>query len=175
MGKNGRNSSMIISTLIMGIIALILFVMGYFRGEGQHIAGIKSAVSMIIEIIPLLIFAFVVAGMVQVLISQEIIGRWIGAESGIRGIIIRAVAGGVCPGGPFVSLPIAAGLLRSGAGTGTMVAFITGWSVYAVGRLLMEVGILGWKFTFVRLVSTAFLPVLAGLIAQVLFGGSQSG
>lgn len=117
--------------------------MGYYKGEGQHIAGIKSAINMTIEIIPLLIFAFVVAGMVQVLISQEIIGRWVGAESGIRGgILIGSLAGGVCPGGPFVSLPIAAGLLRSGASSGTMVAFITGWSVYAVGRLPMEVGIL---------------------------------
>ena len=92
-----------------------------------------------------------------------------GTESGMRGILIGSVAGGLCPGGPFVSLPIAAGLLRSGASTGTMVAFITGWSIWAVSRLPMEVGILGWKFTLVRVVSTAFFPILAGLIAQVFF------
>ncbi|MBW1738029.1 MAG: permease [Deltaproteobacteria bacterium] len=95
---------MIIPTVIMGTIALILFAMGYYRGEGQHITGMKSALSMTIEIIPLLIFAFIIAGMVQVLISQEIIARWVGTESGMRGILIGSVAGGLCPGGPFVSL-----------------------------------------------------------------------
>lgn len=164
---------MLIPTVIMGILALILFAMGYFKGEGQHITGMKSALSMTIEIIPLLIFAFIIAGMVQVLISQETIARWVGTESGMRGILIGSVAGGLCPGGPFVSLPIAAGLLKSGASTGTMVAFVTGWSIWAVSRLPMEVGILGWKFTLVRVVSTAFFPILAGLIAQVFFAGPE--
>ena len=49
-----------------------------------------------------------------------------------------------------LSLPVAAGLLRSGAGVGTMVAFLTGWSLWAVGRIPMEVGVLGWKFTLIR-------------------------
>jgi uncharacterized membrane protein YraQ (UPF0718 family) len=72
-----------------------------------------------------------------------------------------------------VSLPIVAGLLKTGAGIGTMVAFLTGWSIWAVSRLPMEVGILGWKFVFIRLVSTFIFPPLAGWIAQIIFSGSK--
>jgi uncharacterized membrane protein YraQ (UPF0718 family) len=164
---------MLIPTIVMGVIAVLLFAMGYYRGEGQHISGVRSAMSMTLEIMPLLIFAFIIAGMVQVLLSHDMIAKWVGAESGLRGIVIGSVAGGLCPGGPFVSLPIAAGLLRSGAGTGTMVAFITGWSIWAVSRLPMEVGILGWRFTVIRLAATSFFPILAGLIAQMFFAGSE--
>ena len=164
---------MFVPTLIMGALAIILLFIGYFKGEGQHIMGMKSAVNMTVEILPLLAFAFIIAGMVQVLLPQETIAKWVGAESGIRGIVIGSVAGGLCPGGPFVSLPIAAGLLRSGAGLGTMVAFLTGWSIWAVSRLPMEVGVLGWRFTLIRLVSTAFFPILAGIIAQVCFKGYE--
>jgi len=64
------------------------------------------------------------------------------------------------------------GLLRSGAGIGTMVAFLTGWSLWAVSRLPMEVGILGWKLTLIRLASTFFFPPIAGWIAQTLFGNT---
>ncbi len=74
----------------------------------------------------------------------------------MRGIIIGTVAGGLTPGGPYVSLPVVAALLCSGVGMGTMVAFLTGWSMWAVSRLPMEVGILGWKFTIIRLASTFF-------------------
>jgi len=111
------------------------------------------------------------AGMIQTLLPRELISKWIGEESGIRGILIGTLAGGITPGGPYVSLPVAAGFLRAGAGVGTMVAFVTAWSLWAVTRLPMEIGILGWKFTAVRLVCTFFFPPIAGLIAQLFFSG----
>ena len=160
---------MLVPTLIMWALAIILLYIGYQRGEGQHIAGIKSALTMTVEILPLVAFAFIIAGMVQVLLPHEVVSRWVGAESGMRGILIGSVAGGLSPGGPFVSLPLAAGLLRSGASAGTMVAYLTGWSLWAASRLPMEVGILGWKLTLVRLASTLALPILAGLTAQIFF------
>jgi uncharacterized membrane protein YraQ (UPF0718 family) len=124
---------------------------------------------MTIDVLPLLIFAFIMAGMIQTLLPHELLSRWIGEESGIRGILIGTIAGGITPGGPYVSLPLAAGFLRSGASLGTMVAFITAWSLWAVSRLPMEIGIMGWKFTVVRLACTFFFPPIAGFLAQMLF------
>jgi uncharacterized membrane protein YraQ (UPF0718 family) len=152
----------------MGALALIFFLIAYYKGEGQHIIGMRSALRMTVQILPLLIFAFIVAGMVQVLVPQEILSEWVGAESGMRGIFIGTVTGALAPGGPYVSLPVAAGLLQAGAGVGTMVAFLTGWSLWAVSRLPMEVGIMGWRFTLIRIASTFFFPPIAGLIAQVI-------
>ena len=142
---------MLTSTIILGVLAVVLLFIGYYRGEAQHIQGVKAGFTMLVEILPMLLFAFIVAGMVQVLLPQEAIARWVGVESGLRGILIGSVAGGLTPGGPFVSLPLAAGLLRSGASAGTMVAYLTAWSLWAVNRLPMEVGILGWRFTLIRL------------------------
>jgi hypothetical protein len=62
---------MLVPTIIMGVLAVILFLIGYSRGEGQHIIGMRSALRMTVQILPLLIFAFIVAGMVQVLIPQH--------------------------------------------------------------------------------------------------------
>lgn len=157
---------MLVPTIIMGGLALGLFLIAYNKGEGQHAVGMQSAWKMIIEILPLLIFAFIVAGMVQVLLPKELLTKWVGAESGWRGLIVGTIAGGLSPGGPYVSLPIVAGLLKTGASIGTMVAFLTGWSLWAVGRLPMEFGILGWKFTVIRLASTFIFPPIAGLIAN---------
>jgi uncharacterized membrane protein YraQ (UPF0718 family) len=159
---------MLVPTIIMGALAVVFLLIGYYKGEGQHIVGMKSALWMTVQILPLLIFAFIVAGMVQVLVPQELLSKWVGAESGMRGILIGTVAGALAPGGPYVSLPVAAGLLRAGASVGTMVAFLTGWSLWAVSRLPMEVGILGWKFTLIRIASTFFFPPIAGWIAQVI-------
>lgn len=83
------------------------------------------------------------------------------------------VAGGFTVGGPYVSLPVAAGLVRSGASVGTAVAFLTAWALWGIGRFPMEIGVLGWKLTLMRLASTFFFPPIAGLIAHTLFRGTQ--
>ena len=160
---------MLIPTIVMGVLAIILLFIGYYKGQGQHTSGMGQALKMTVEILPLLIFAFIVAGMIQVLLPQELLSKWVGVESGMRGILIGTVAGGLSPGGPYVSLPIVAGLLRSGASVGTMVAFLTGWSLWAIARLPMEVGIIGWEFTLIRIGSTFFFPPIAGLIAKTFF------
>ena len=160
---------MLIPMIIMGILAIVLLYVGYQRGEGEHLLGLKNAFNMTLQILPLLIFAFIVAGMVQVMIPKELLAKWVGTESGMRGIFVGAIAGGLAPGGPYVSLPIVAGLLKSGASVGTMVAFLTGWSLWAIGRLPMEIGILGWKFTAIRVAATLIFPPIAGYIAQLFF------
>ncbi len=162
---------MLIPTIIMGVIAVVLLYLGYQKGGGEHILGLKAAGNLLVQIIPLLIFAFIIAGMMQFLIPQEIIARWIGAESGFRGLLIGSVIGGFMPGGPMTSLPVAAGLLRVGANVGTMVAFLTGWSLLAVTRMPLEVGLMGWKFSLIRLACVFFFPPIAGLIANKFFSG----
>jgi uncharacterized membrane protein YraQ (UPF0718 family) len=104
---------MFIPTLIMGSIAVALLYLGYQRGSGEHIAGLRITVNLLIEIVPLLVFAFIIAGMAQVLIPQELISKWVGPEAGFKGILIGTVCGTFTPSGPFVSMPIGAGLLQS--------------------------------------------------------------
>jgi uncharacterized membrane protein YraQ (UPF0718 family) len=166
-GKARQN--MLAPTLVMGALALVLLFVGYQRGGGEHLTGLRTAVTLVGQILPLLFFAFIVGGMIQALLPQDLLNRWVGTESGLRGILLGTLAGGLCPGGPYVSLPLVAGLLRAGAGIGVLVAFLTSWSLWAIARLPMEVGILGWKVTAVRLACTFFFPPVAGLIAHVFF------
>ncbi len=162
---------MLIPTIIMGVIAVVLIFISYQKGV--HIQGLKTSGNMLLQMLPLLIFAIIIAGMIQQLIPQELISRWVGAESGFRGLLIGSVLGGLMPGGPMTSLPIAAGMLRLGASIGTMVAFLTGWSLLAISRLPLEVGLMGWRFALIRLACVFFFPPIAGLIANKLFSGIE--
>jgi uncharacterized membrane protein YraQ (UPF0718 family) len=163
---------MLVPTIVMAVLAVVFMVLAYYRGGGtQLVGGLKGAGSMLLQMTPLLIFAMIIAGIIPQLIPQEAISRWVGAESGWRGILIGSAVGGMMPGGPFVSLPMAAGLLRVGAGIGTMVALLTGWSLLAFSRLPMEIGIMGWKFVLIRLACTFFMAPIAGFIADRLFSG----
>ncbi|MFQ6084178.1 MAG: permease [Candidatus Aminicenantia bacterium] len=164
-----KNSGMLTATLIMAILALVSTFFVFKRGQGEHIKGLTTAGKMIVQILPLLIFALILASMIQILMPKELILRWVGQESGIRGILIGSIAGGLMPGGPYVAFPIAAGLLKIGASIPTMVAFLTGWSLYALSRLPLEVGLIGYKFVLIRLACTLLFPPLAGLISLLIF------
>lgn len=164
---------MLVPTIIMGGLAIMLILIGYCKGERQHISGLKQAFNLTVEIVPMLVFAFVVAGMVQVLLPRELISKWIGGESGLRGILIGTIAGGLSPGGPYVNFPLVAAFLHAGASMGTIIAFVTSWSLLAVSRLPLEVGILGWKFALIRTASCFFFPPVAGFIAQTFFGNAK--
>ncbi|WP_416881592.1 hypothetical protein [Marivita sp.] len=93
----------------------------------------------------------------------------IGPQSGLSGIILASVIGGLMPGGPMTSFPLALVVLQGGAGVPQIVALITGWSVFALHRVLAyEAPLMGWRFVALRLVSSLILPVAAGLGAQAL-------
>ncbi len=170
MSERGKGD-MVIPTAVMAGVALVLVLLGYLRGN-VHLIGLKIGGVMFLRLLPLLFFSLISAGMIEALIPRQQIASWIGQESGVKGILIGCIAGALTPGGPYVSLPVAAGFLKAGAGVGTMVAFITGWSLWAVSRLPMEVGVLGWKFVLVRLGTSFFFPPLAGLMAQRFFSSS---
>ena len=164
---------MLQTTIIIGVIALGLFLLAYFRGRGEHIAGLKQSLDMTVEILPMLALSFIVAGMAQVLIPRDIMAKWVGPESGFKGIMMGSVAGAISPGGPYVNFPIVAGFLKAGAGVATMVAFMTAWSLWPVMRIILEVGIIGWKFTAIRVACTFFVPPLAGFLSMIFFGNTK--
>ena len=157
---------MLIPTIIMFILMLVLLFIAFKKGNHEHIIGLKLGLKLIYQAFPLLICALLAAGLIQVLLPQDLLTKWVGVESGMKGVLLGTFAGGLTPGGPYVSLPIVAGLLNSGASIGTMVAFLTSWSLWAIARLPMEFGILGFRFTLIRLASVIVFPFIAGIFAQ---------
>jgi uncharacterized membrane protein YraQ (UPF0718 family) len=113
--------------------------------------------------------ALPMAAFLSELVPADIATEWLGDDSGLQGIMLASVAGGIMPGGPFVTFPLVITFSKAGAGVAQMTALLTAWSVYALHRILTwEYPVLGWRFVAMRLASSFFLPVLAGLIMQAL-------
>lgn len=157
------------AAIVMFIIAIVLLVVAYMQGDNLHVLGLKTAGKMFLQIIPILIAAFIIAGMVQVLIPREFIIKWLGPQAGWKGIVFGSLAGGLTPGGPIINFPIVASIYKSGAGIGTVVAYVTAWSLVSVARLPYEISLISPKFAMIRLACTFFFPPIAGLIAQFFF------
>jgi uncharacterized membrane protein YraQ (UPF0718 family) len=108
-----------------------------------------------------------IGAMARLLIPRETIVRWVGAGSGIRGLLIAAGVGALFPGGPFTIFPLAAGFMLGGADRGAAVAFITGWLLLGINRMIIwEMPFMGTDFAVMRTVLSLPIPVLAGLLAR---------
>jgi uncharacterized protein len=160
-----------ISSLLL-VVILILALIAYSRG-GWHLIyeGIKNGITIFVTEIPLLVAAFLTAGLIQSLVKKEFITRWLGQEAGIKGILLACLGGGLIPGGPYVYYPIAGALLSSGAGLGVLVAFITAKNLWSVSRLPYEFALLGSSITIRRYLITFLIPPLLGILVEWLFGG----
>ena len=156
--------------LILVLIGLgVLLVMD--GGMPKLIQGFSVSAHTFINTAPLLVAAFLVAGFTQVLVTKEFVTRWLGKESGWKGIMLASFAGALIPGGPYVYYPIAAVIMKNGAGMGVLIAFVTAKNLWSISRLPYEVALIGGQVTLYRFLLTLIFPPLLGWVSELLFGG----
>lgn len=159
-----------LSVVVLSMAALALAVVAYVKDPGLPMLGARTGFKMLWFILPRLVPALILAGLLQVLIPQEFVGRYFGREAGMRGILVASVAGTLTPGGPMVSVPFLVALANSGAAIAPLVAYMTAWSLFGLQRIIAwEAPLMGWHFVGVRVLSSLLFPFLAGWIASILY------
>lgn len=154
--------------LVMTGLALVAMLLAHQRGVLRD--GFEQTLKLLLQVAPVLIPAFLLAGMVSVLVSPELLTRWLGAEAGWRGLLIGTAAGALTPGGPFLAFPLLAVLLKSGASIGAVTAYLSSWALLGLHRMLLfEIPLLGPRFVVVRALASIAVPALIGWMAQALW------
>jgi uncharacterized membrane protein YraQ (UPF0718 family) len=80
--------------------AVIVLILVYWKSPHAAGRGLNANGSLILEITPRMVAAFTLAGLIQVIVPQELILKWMGEASGVRGIMIGMFLGSVTRGGP---------------------------------------------------------------------------
>ncbi|HXV82187.1 MAG TPA: permease [Candidatus Binatia bacterium] len=159
------------STVVMLMAAVITLVLVYWKSPAAASSGLTATGALILEIIPRMLAAFTLAGLIQAVVPQELIVKWMGHGSGVKGILIGMTLGGVTPGGPMTHFPIIASLFKVGVGVGPLVAYLTAWSLFGLQRIIMwEIPFLGPKVVAVRVAVSFFFPFLAGWLCEIPWG-----
>lgn len=157
---------MLTSVLILGSLAAVLVVIAY-RVGGWELPwrGLTTGMGLFAEVLPQLALGFLLAGLVTVLLPRDLLGRVVGEESGLLGIVLASAAGMATPGGPFLQFPLVAALMDGGAAPGPVAAYLTAWALLGWQRVLVwELPLLGPNFAFSRIVVTLVVPVIVGLL-----------
>jgi len=154
----------------MFLLAATLTILAYLRDPAYPLEGLRNGAKLFVGIFPAMVLAFVAAGMIGQVLPKELLTRWIGDESGFRGIVVATIAGALTPGGPFVQFPVVAALLKSGAGIAPLGAYISAWALLGVNRFFIwELPLLGWKLSLCRYIASMLFPIFIGLLTRFLW------
>ncbi len=159
------------STTLAVAVVIAAAVVFWRDGEARFLEILYSDFRLFIDILPKVLAACLIAAFVAVLMPRDVVMRWVGAESGLMGILIATLAGVICPGGPITIFPIAAAFVAIGADTGAAIAFITSWTLLGYARILVwELPFFGDEFVIWRTLISLPLPIVAGLLARFIAG-----
>jgi uncharacterized membrane protein YraQ (UPF0718 family) len=141
----------------------------FFKGPETFAHAVGGSYDLMFFVLPRLSAAMLIAAFIQLFIPKELISRLIGEKAGMASIFIATVAGALTPGGPLTCFPIVVALYTAGANSGALVAYLTAWAMLGVQRIFAwEIPLLGEEIALFRIIASAPLPILAGMIAYYL-------
>ncbi len=157
--------------LFIYALAIVLTIVALRRRDATFRLAMQRAMEQAFVILPRMIFALIAAGFVVKLIPTEIIIHYLGPGAGFKSILIATLTGLLIPSGPVTAFAVAASFALEGASVPALIAYVTGWSVFALHRVVIfEIPLLGTSFVKLRLLSILPLPLLAGAIAMLVSG-----
>jgi uncharacterized membrane protein YraQ (UPF0718 family) len=152
---------------LAGIWLVAAVLVWRLKGPAAVAQAWGHSVGLMLGILPSMLAGMLMAGSLRQLVPTGALAKWMGAESGWRGLVIASAAGIATPGGPMAAFPMVLVLAGAGADIGALIAFIVSWGLNGFNRILVwEVPLLGPDFALLRFLSGLPLGFVAGLVAR---------
>jgi len=116
----------------------------------------------------------VLMGLFKVWISRELVVKYLGKASGLKGIFIAALLGSTPTGPLYVAFPLAAAMFDKGARVLNVVVFLSAWAAMKIPQEMIEIQFLGLGFMATRLVLTLASGSLMGLFMEKIIERTSS-
>ncbi len=150
-------------------LATVLLGISFVKDRKKTTLSLKRAWKMFIGVLPQFVAILLLAGLLLAVVTPETIQRVVGTESGFAGMLVASLLGAVALVPALIAFPIAAELLRGGAGIAQIAVFISTLTMVGFATLPMEIKYLGKKAAVLRnVLAYLFAFAAAFLIGAVL-------
>ena len=154
---------------LLWVIALGLGLIAASRSRALLGTSVREGAVDCVRLLPRIMLGVVGSGYIAALLPQEVVGRWLGADSGVTGLCIAMIGGAFTPGGPVIGFSIGAAALKGGAGTPQVIAYTIAWALFAIPRVItFEVAAMPARVVWLRVAVSLPLPFLAAWMAMLV-------
>lgn len=159
------------SNYILYGITLILLTISFYKDKKKTRMSLKKAWKSFENILPEFLGVIMLVGVLLAALNAEVISKIIGSSSGWIGVIVAALVGSITLIPGFVAFPTAAMLMKSGAGSMQIAAFISTLMMVGIVTMPVEIKYFGKKLTILRnLFAFIFSFIVAFIIGKVVTG-----
>lgn len=150
-------------------LAAVLLLLLFNRDIGYKALEISgsSLLQMFLIVPPI----FVILGLLDVWVPREMMVRYMGEGSGIKGTLLAFLIGSAAAGPLYGAFPIAAVFMKKGVSYFNLLVFIGAWSTTKIPMLLYEGAALGLDFALARLlIDIPGILLIAFLLGKLVRG-----
>lgn len=155
-------------TYLLYALAAAGLAVSFFKDRKKTKMALKKAWKSFENILPQFLAILVIIGLAFAILSPETITRLLGANSGIWGVLVASLIGSITLIPGFVAFPMAAALLKSGAGYMQIAAFVSTLMMVGVVTMPLEIKTFGKRATLVRNISAYAFSLVAALVIGVI-------
>jgi len=156
--------------LVYLIIAFGLLAASFLKEKQRSQEAIKATIKILYTILPVLIFVFVLMGLIQAYVSRETIAAILGKETGILGILYAELVGSIALFLPPAVFPFGGYLHDNGAAYGPIAGFVFTAILIGVTTLPLEFKLLGKRFTTARNILAFIIAFFLSLFMGFVLG-----
>ena len=162
MKKKVDNSGLIRNAIFLVVIFIIaLTLLSIFPNKQEAVT--KASWKFFIEMIWILPGVMVLMGLFMVWVSKEMVEKYLGKTSGIKGFSLAILLGALPTGPLYVAFPLAASLIKKGARISNIIIFLSAWACIKIPQEMVELQFLGPRFMAARLILTIGFVVIMGI------------
>jgi len=155
-------------TASLYVIAILALSVSLLKSKERTILALKKAWKSFENILPQFLSILIIIGILLAVLSPEQISKLLGRESGWYGVLIAAVIGSVTLVPGFIAFPLAAALLKSGAGYMQIAAFISALMMVGIVTIPVEVEYFGKRAAAVRNTAAFVFSLIVALVMGVV-------
>lgn len=127
----------------------------------------------LVEMLSFLPFLFIIVGLFDVWVPKDKIQKYIGQESGIKGIALVVLLAMLQAGPLYGAFPIAYVLYKKGISPRNLFIYLGAFSSLKIPMLGIEIGYLGIEFTLARTLISLPLFIAIGYLMERFLKGRQ--
>lgn len=131
--------------------------------------ALKKAIKALENILPQFLSILIIIGLAFAILSPETISSLLGTRSGFWGVIAASLIGSVTLIPGFVAFPLAAALLKNGAGYMQIAAFVSTLMMVGVVTLPLEMKTFGKRATIIRNIAAFVFSLIAAIVIGLVF------
>ena len=137
-------------TYILYALAIGGLAFSFFKDRQKTKMALMKAWKAFENILPQILTIFLIIGFALAIFPPETIQKLLGSDSGFRGVLAAAVIGSITLMPGFVAFPLAAALLKNGAGFMQLAAFVSTLMMVGIITIPIERKTFGLRATLTR-------------------------